>query len=134
MNVADGSFLVCTKVDHGWIVCLFGHDNKLKAGWQNFPTEKTQFGIQLINHFINANGKSVNPVFEKEFMDAEHNIERKSYATDIGPIVLHSRRHPVGTEVVIQVIGQGLILRYLWERSTSSIDPNLMQELSVLPF
>ncbi len=130
----DNGFLVCIREGIGWNISLFGQDNKLSAIWSNNPSEKIQVGIQIIDLFFEKNGKSVNPVFEKEFFDIEHDIERKTYRSNIGSITLHTRRHPMGTEGIVEVTEEKLILRYLWERTSGGIDLSKVQKLSDLPF
>lgn len=133
INLIDG-YLICIKHEamQIWSVIQFEQDETPIHSWSNLPTEETQFGIQLINALITNNGKITNPVFQKQAMNSE--IGRKTYNTDIGVVIIHTRRHPVGTEIVVEIPNQETIMRCIWERSTGSIDINKVEYLLMLPF
>lgn len=125
---------LCLKQSTGWLITQIGKDDMIKVIWSTTPTEKTEIGAKVIDLLLQTFGPSVHPKFQKERCEIKGEIERKTYITDIGPIILHSRRHLKGTEGVMEFVNDGVFLRYIWERKTSSIDMNNMRKLTNLPF
>jgi hypothetical protein len=122
------------KENDGWIIGVYNQQGRLLFRWISADKGDYQTAVELINAFIHINRKSTNPIFQKAFLDVTNDIERKYFNSDLGTIILHTRRHPIGTEGVIEVPDKGIILRYLWERETGSISPENLKELSSLPF
>lgn len=134
LRVPDG-YLITIRENLGLNVTLIGHDKEALFNWSDIPVKQSQNGSQLIDLFfkddINA---SVNPKFIKCLSDVKHDIQRKFYSTDHGDVIIHTRRHPIGTEIIIEIVDEGKIQRCLWEQSTGIVETRNEPVLTSIPF
>lgn len=133
VSVSNG-FIVCLRKGQGWQLVHFDSRGQATTAWSTNPDETTRAGAEAIKHVLQLGGISVEPIFERAVTEIEKDIQRKTYASEIGPLTAHSRRHPQGTECLIEAPKQALILRYIWERSTRTIDASKIERTSELSF
>ena len=134
--VEDGVF-VCGQIEGRWIIHFTDrYDESSQRIWSEVETQEVWNAARLIDHVIEGGGKSVNPVLQKQFIEGIHqgSPTRNTFTTDIGQIVVHTRKHPVGTEVVIEQVDTGQLLRVLWEADRGVVDMSRAQRLDRMPF
>lgn len=114
--------------------CIITMDDQ-RFMWSDIPSDKTKIGIQVIDMIVGGMGKrKLHPTFKKMVIDVAQDIERKTYDTDVGDITLHSRRHPLGTEIVIEIVEGEYCLQCIWEKATGGINTREMKKMDKVPF
>ena len=131
----DEGFLHCLRHEAGWMLSLFDGNGHLIKVWSTHADASALNGVKLLNAFVAP--KSM-PDFQAEFLWSanEHstNIQRKVYATSIGEVTLHTRRHPKGSEIVISTPIHRSCLQLIWDAALGGVDTETAKEVSDVPF
>src|ERR1043165_1607858 len=125
--------LLCMPGEDGWSVAVSNENNQLLGFWRDRPDEGTRAGEPLLQALFGG-GQPLQVVFRRQFVEKAGEVYRKIYDSALGEIRLHSRSHPEGSEGVIELPAQGVILRYVWERKLGGMDVDQMERLDKVPF
>jgi hypothetical protein len=133
INIPEG-FLVCLRQTEGWIISLFDKNGNLPTTiYTDIPNERTERFAQFLNFVVKReDGKPISVHFIRGELKSD--IERKFFATDVGPVTVHTRGHPLGSEGVIQLTDLGRYLSFIWDRAKGGVDLATLREVSQLPF
>jgi len=149
------SQLLILKNAENWVIAM-EKSEKLNEFWHNIPLEKGLVNQMegLLLFFLKNRGflveyrevdpslpsiksirsKSLDLAFQKMYINHLMRIQRKTFLSNIGTIVWHTRRHPLGTETAIELHDTKVILAFLWRRETGAVRLLDVKGLAELPF
>ena len=134
VRLPDG-FLLCLRGLHGWDVGVVDQDGKVCRTFTTCPGSEAKLGQQLVDLVLNDNLKlSADFVFEKGVYEIGKEIQRIYYKSDIGKVILHTRRLAESVEGVIEVRDRMIVLRFWWDTFFEGIKIRSIERISAVPF
>jgi hypothetical protein len=130
MMYADG-FVHLLRQDKGWLITRFGRDGKVLDGWSTIPDDKTKIGEEVLREFI----KPSRGRLEVEYLSSyvSDTVCRRRYQTNVGEVLIHSRLHARGTELILEKPGPDL-LHLIWDRKLGGFAPQDVRPIDKLLF
>ncbi len=134
VRLPDG-FLLCLRGLHGWEVGKVGLDGKVCRTYSTCLGAEAKVGRQLVHLVLNDKLKlSADFVFEKAVCEIGKEIQRLYYKSDIGKVILHTRRLAYSAEGVIEVKERMIVLRFPWDQLFDSLNIGAIERISSVPF
>lgn len=132
-HVEDGTTIyLCTVEKDKWAVVV--EDGTETLVWTEAPDASVKSSLQMIKLLIEPAIGPLNPQFCKTLWHHDKNIQRKWFSTDKGPLILHTRPHPLGSEAICEMRNEQLFVHYIWERATGGVDPTKIKRINSLTF
>jgi hypothetical protein len=130
--------MIIVMDDGGDCIAFLANDPGLTADGMPSATWSTRFGdaertgVSVLDLFLAGEGLTIGATHVVTRTESKPDIRRKRYSTSIGPVTLHTRGHPDGSEAVLESGDPPRFIYYLWQRSTSRITE--IRDLDALPF
>ncbi len=134
-DLADGGMLLCSEHTAGWTAELFDHWGEPRILWSDEEDPRFQEAESVFGDILGRlAGTACQVSYEKRRVEIPMDIERKYFATSLGPMVVHTRHRRGGTEIVLELVQTGEIVELFQDLQNHSIDLDGSIELEQLPF
>jgi hypothetical protein len=116
--------VTCVKTDRGWLCAELDDERQTRTIWSDYSEEPaaSESGRLAIEAFFEKHRNlAIHPRFVKQESDIRANTQRKTYVSDLGTVVVHSRPTTGGTEVFLHLVKADSVYRFEWLRESGEL-------------
>lgn len=134
-----GTFIIRHK--NGYVICRYEPDglevrgynarNEHLETWDTTPQAESPGAAEFLRQILKL---AETPVFKSRHREEKPDISRVSYTTQLGPVLVHTRRTDNRTAIVIEIVKTKKILQMFQERTTGAINMDDIVQLPQVPF